>query len=69
MFDWDLVLAKAKKVLIGALIAAGGAFLTWIYQWVSGNDLGVWTPLVVSLLSVLINALRKAGEAYQELNK
>lgn len=45
-----------KKILKGALIAVSGALLTYIAQYVSSTDFGVYTPLVVSVSSILINA-------------
>lgn len=47
------------KVAKGALIAGGGAALTYLSSWVSGTDFGVWTPIVVAGLSVLVNYFRK----------
>jgi hypothetical protein len=49
------------KVIKGALIAGGGAALTYLSSWASGTEFGVWTPVVVAGLSVLVNYLRKAG--------
>lgn len=43
----------------GLLIAAGGAAITYLSQWVTDADFGVWTPTVVAGASVLLNALRK----------
>jgi hypothetical protein len=57
---------KAQKVLIGALIAGGGAFLTYLAQWVSGADLGVYGPLAAAVIATLINALRKLSEHVSE---
>ena len=47
------------KVVKGAFIAGGGAALTYLSSWVSGTDFGVWTPIVVAGLSVLVNYFRK----------
>lgn len=47
------------KVLQGALIAAAGAGLTYLAEWVSGTDFGEWTPVVVSVSAVLVNVARK----------
>jgi len=51
----------ALKVLKGAGIAAAGAALTYAIEAVPGLDLGQWTPVVVAVLSVAVNALRKLG--------
>ena len=48
-----------RQVAIGALVAATGAALTYATQWVSGHDLGAWTPVVVVVLSVATNFVRK----------
>lgn len=48
-----------KKVLIGALIAASGAVLTYLTAWASGTDFGSYTPVVVAVLSVFANIVRK----------
>ncbi len=51
----------AIKVAKGAGIAAAGAALTYLVQAVPGLDLGPWTPVVVAVLSVLVNVVRKIG--------
>jgi hypothetical protein len=51
---------QAKKVAIGAGVAAGGAALTYLTEYVSGTDFGAFTPVVVAGLSILANVLRKA---------
>lgn len=47
-----------KKVVRGTLIAAGGAALTYLGEWVLTVDFGTWTPVVTALSSVLINAAK-----------
>ncbi len=47
------------KVAKGAAIAAAGAVLTYVTQWVSGADFGAYTPAVVAGWSIAANALRK----------
>lgn len=47
------------KVLRGAAIAAAGAVLTYLSQWISGADFGVYTPTVVAVWSIVVNLLRK----------
>lgn len=47
------------KVAKGAAIAAAGAVLTYVTQWVSGADFGSYTPAVVAGWSIAANALRK----------
>lgn len=53
---------KAKSVLKGAAIAAVGAILTYLSQYVSGADLGQWGPIVAALLAVAANAVRKYSQ-------
>ena len=53
---------SALKVAKGAGIAAAGAALTYAIEAAPGLDLGQWTPIVVALLSVAVNALRKLGK-------
>lgn len=48
-----------KKVGRGALIAMGGALLTYLAQFISSTDFGVWTPLVVSIGGIIINMGRE----------
>lgn len=45
-----------QKIGKGLLIALGGAFLTFIAQHIGQIDFGTYTPLVVALASVLVNA-------------
>lgn len=47
------------KVAKGAAVAAAGALLTYVSQWVTGQDFGIYQPAVVAGLSVLANILRK----------
>lgn len=47
------------KVGRGALIAMGGALLTYLAQFISNTDFGVWTPLVVSIGGIIINMGRE----------
>lgn len=48
-----------KKILIGAGIALGGTLLTYVSDLIPNIDFGEFTPVVVALFSVLINAGRK----------
>ena len=49
-------LAKVGK---GLLIALGGALATYLLEIVPSIELGMWTPIVVGLNSVLVNIIRK----------
>lgn len=47
------------KIARGAAIAAAGAVLTYLAQYVSSADFGVYTPVVVAVSSILINACKE----------
>ncbi len=46
------------KILIGACIAVGGALLTYLAGIITQIDFGIYTPIIVALASILINAAR-----------
>ena len=46
-----------KKIGKGALIAGGGAVLTYVAQL--GLDFGVYTPIATAVLAILINMIRE----------
>lgn len=47
------------KILTGAGLALGGALITYLTEIVGQIDLGVYTPVFVAVMSILINAFRK----------
>lgn len=47
------------KILRGAGIAMGGALLTYTAQFIADNDFGSYTPIVVAVGAILINAGRE----------
>ena len=47
------------KIAKGAGIAVGGALLTYLTQYISSTDFGQWTPVVVALGGIIINAGRE----------
>lgn len=47
------------KIGKGALVALGGAALTYATELIPNIDWGQYTPLVVMVSSILINLLRK----------
>lgn len=55
-----------KKIGMGALIALSGALLTYLTEVISGLDLGEWTPIVVAVWSIIVNALRKILDGIKE---
>lgn len=56
---YKLTKANLESILIGALIAGGGALLTYASQTITQIDFGTYTPLAVALGGILINAGRK----------
>jgi hypothetical protein len=49
-----------KSILTGAGIAGAGAVLTFIIENIGKLNFGeTWTPIVVVVLSVLVNTIRK----------
>ena len=47
------------KIARGAGIATGGALLTYIATYISDTDFGIYTPAVVAIGGILINAGRE----------
>ncbi len=47
------------KVGAGALVAVAGALLTYGTQWVTGQDFGQYTPLVMTVWTIISNVVRK----------
>lgn len=48
-----------QKIGKWAMIAAGGALFTYLQQIIVGFDFGVYTPIVMAMNSVLVNAVNK----------
>ena len=57
MFRMDKI--DRKKVGKGALIAMGGALLTYFESWIITVDFGVYTVLVMAANSVFVNFANK----------
>lgn len=53
------VLRHTTSIRRGASIAAAGAILTYLSEFVAGHDFGEWTPLVTAFFSILTNIVRK----------
>ncbi len=53
-----------KKIGKGALIAGAGAVLTYLAEVIPGIDFGVYTPLIVALAGIAINACIKFISKY-----
>jgi len=47
------------KIGTGALIASVGALLTYLLQALSNMDYGVYTPIIVAVMSILVNMLKE----------
>ena len=56
---WSLNSIDWKKIGIGAAVALGGTLLTYLTQVITSIDFGVYTPIVVSGWSILVNIARK----------
>ena len=52
------------KIGKGALVAIIGALLTYVAQTAGNLNFGEFTPIVVALMSILVNAGRKWIEDY-----
>lgn len=48
-----------KSLAIGLAVALAGAAITYLTEVVAKIDFGDWTPIVVTLNSVVANAVRK----------
>lgn len=57
----NLPLDQWASVAKGAAVAGAGALLTYLLQNVGDLDTGAYTPLVVAVLSVLANYVRKVS--------
>ena len=57
--NWTLIKQDFKKLAIGAGIALLGALATYLEEEIPGLDFGGYTPIVVMVNSILVNAIRK----------
>ena len=55
----QLISEDVRRILIGASVAMLGALLTYVADLIPSVDFGDLTPIVVALLSVLVNVGRK----------
>lgn len=56
-FTLDLV--DWKSIGIGAVMAIGGALATYLLEILPRLDFGLYTPVVVAILGILLNTVRK----------
>ena len=47
------------KIAKGAGIALAGALLTYLTEYLSGTDFGEFTPIIVGVWSIAVNAARE----------
>ncbi len=57
--NWELIKKDLNKLLVGAGIALLGALATYLQQSIPNINFGAYTPLVVAINSILVNAIRK----------
>ncbi len=55
-----------QKVITGALIAGGGALLTYLAANLGNIEFGAFTPLITAGAAILINYLRKLLDELQK---
>jgi hypothetical protein len=48
-----------KSIGRGALIAVGGALITYLLQVIPNLHMGEWTPVIVAVSAILLNAAKK----------
>jgi hypothetical protein len=48
-----------SKVGMGALVAVAGALLTYATSWITGQDFGSYTTVVMGIWTVIANIVRK----------
>ena len=48
-----------QKIAKGAFIAMGGALCVYLLETIPNTDFGTFTPIVVGMASILINAVRE----------
>lgn len=64
---WTMNTTDWTKIGKGALIAAGGALLTYLLDMLPNINFGDFTPLAVAGFSVLINAALKWMAGQKEI--
>jgi len=57
--NWKLIKQDLKKLAIGAGVALLGALATYLQDSIPNLDFGQYTPVVVAINSILVNAIRK----------
>jgi len=57
--NWALIKPDFRKIGIGVSVALLGALATYLEDTIPGLDFGQYTPVVVAINSILVNAIRK----------
>lgn len=57
--NWELIKPDLKRIAIGAGVALLGALATYLEETIPGLNFGEFTPVVVAINSILVNAIRK----------
>lgn len=56
---FTLIGPDLKRIAVGAGVAAVAAFVTFVAEHIQGIDFGTYTPFVMVVVSVIVNAIRK----------
>jgi len=57
--NWTLIKQDLKRLAVGAGVALLGALATYLQDSIPNLDFGQYTPVVVAINSILVNAIRK----------
>lgn len=55
----QLIMQDLKSIWIGFLITATSAGLTYVADAIKGVDFGVYTPIVMTFVALIVNTVRK----------
>ena len=47
-----------RKILLGSMVAVGGALLLYLSIALGATDFGVWNPLATAFCGIIVNAVR-----------
>lgn len=48
-----------KRFAAGAGVVVAGALLTYVTNWLTGVNFGAYTPIIMSVWSIIANLVRK----------
>lgn len=63
---WTINSIDWKKIGVGALIAMGGALLTYVVEVFGNIDFGQFAVIVIPAFGILVNFLRKLISNYSK---